>query len=35
MKKILIIEDDNGVLETLCMMLEDAGYAMIGANDGA
>lgn len=34
MKKILIIDDDNDILEALKFLLEDAGYSVQTTNDG-
>lgn len=33
-KTILIVEDDEGILETLCYILEDSGFHIIQADDG-
>ncbi len=34
LNKILVIEDDNDLRETLCMTLRDEGYNVAGAADG-
>jgi DNA-binding response OmpR family regulator len=33
-KKIMIADDDTGILEAMQMMLEDAGYEVIAIEDG-
>lgn len=33
-KKILIVDDDAGILESLQLLLEDAGYEVLASNDG-
>jgi DNA-binding response OmpR family regulator len=33
--RVLVIDDDAGVREMLCQVLEAAGYAAVGAADGA
>ncbi len=35
MKKILIVDDDEIIVELLTVVLEDAGYATVSAFDGA
>lgn len=34
MAKVLIIDDDSALLDMLCMVFEDAGYAVLSASDG-
>ena len=35
MKKILIVDDDEIIVELLTVVLEDAGYSTVSAFDGA
>lgn len=34
-KKILVVDDDTGILESLQFLLEDAGYTVITSEDGS